>query len=294
MDYRGDLTVLKGLSDYRTRTAIVVMGGGMSCVVSLGVLVALVVARLTKFRRAVGVSGGACNIAGLMSGNIDQVFGVFEHLARTGCITMRWTNWWGWQMSFDRDKLMRILSEMLDVEAIKNDPRRFFTVATRVDGSGKFLDGNAHPLDAIRATVSIQGACDPVTIDGEVLGDGMPGFKIPDAMRKVRAKQVIFVTNRYPVEQRWWFEQLITPHLYRLALASETQAVRQAAIDTDMVFEKHVDRIVCCKRIRALHIFPGAGDPDLTSSTSDVAQLKIGFNRAREGALRLIDKALAA
>ena len=213
------------------------------------------------------------------------------HLAHGGCISLQWT-WLGWQFVFDQDKLFKILESSLDETAVKRDSRKFWTVATQyASGSGVLFDGTNDLFRALRVTTSVPGICAPILIDGEEHGDGAPGLRMHQAVRKLWAKRVLVIANRYTLEERWIVERTLTPFLTYLTLFSAPSGVRSSAMGMESVFAEEMTRIEACTRIKKLFIYPSQDDPYLWPWSNDVPELARAMHHAQRYTEELIDRA---
>lgn len=299
MRYRGKLSVLSALANGES-VLIVVLGGGMSCVVSLGVLVALVRANLhSRLRAGIGVSGGACNLAAVFSNpeKIESVMEMYRHMACGGFLSIRWGPL-GPHLWFDSEELMHALEgrrshlglPALDEKKIMLRPHPFWVAATdHTKGTCVFLNARRRLFRSLRATMAIPGVCEPVIVGGRKLSDGAVGMKIETAVRG--ARRVLVVMNRPPPENRVWWEQMFTPMVTRFALRSESSKLREAAAWMDTDFEEDLRRLEACTHVDTLVVHPT--DPNLFPFCSFWPQLKTAYEDARDFTERLIDEAHA-
>lgn len=302
MQYRGSLSVLTALARGE-QVLLIVMGGGMSCVISLGVLTALVEAQLhTKPKACIGVSGGACNVASMLSHpeRIHDAFSVYEHLAQGKFICLRW-GMWGPQFTCDIDELIAALRgdrAHIDLPSLRHDrliaqPIPFWTVATHAHtGAGVFLDAKVNLFESLRASMAIPRVCDPVTVGDTTLLDGAIGMRVGPSIRKVMARNVLVVMNRPPPGSRGWLEEFMTPWVTRMALMGAHPELVEAAVAVDTAFADELTRLEACTRLKTLVIHPDMGEP-LQPWTSWVPLLRHGYTSAHEYTLRLIDEACA-
>jgi len=301
MQIRGKKSVLTALARGE-EVLVIVMGGGMSCVISLGVLAALVRADLHRFKAGIGVSGGACNLAALFSNpeKIESVLEVFEYLACGGFLRLR-LGPLGWYLAFNLEELIQTLEgkrshiglPALDEANVASQPSPFWVVATdHRSGKGVFLDAKRDLFRKLRATMSVQGVCSPVDMEGRQVSDGQVGLKIGPAIRKVMARKVIVIMNRPPMENRGWWEQMLTPTVTRMALLTESRELREAAATMDFSFSDEVRRLEACKRVETLVIYPDFME-DMWPWTNNVSLLNLSFARARDFTERLVEDARA-
>jgi predicted patatin/cPLA2 family phospholipase len=298
---RGNLSVLTALARGE-EVLVIVLGGGLSCVISLGVLTAFADAGLYRFKAGIAVSGGACNLAALMSdpGKMRSVLDVFEYLACGGFLQLK-IGPLGPHLCFDREELIQTLEgkrahyglPSLNEKAIAAHPTPFWIVATdHHQVKGVFLDGKTDLFSKLRATMSIPGACSPVEIAGQEVSDGQVSLKAIEAIRKVRTRKVIVILNRPPFDERTWWEQLFTPVITRMALWKESLRLRETAATMDGDFARELRRLERSKRIETLVIHPTLVD-DLWPWTNNVLQLRRSFNEAMHFTTRLIERAVA-
>lgn len=301
MRFRGDLSLLKELSRGEPVT-VIVMGGGQTCVVSLGILVAWVMARIFRPKAVVGFSGGACNGAAALTNpeEIHRVMDVYRHIVYGGFLTVRYT-WYGMPyLAFDLEELLASLRgerEHLHLPRIKHEKlsagRFFVGVTEHANGKGRIVPAHADLFTWLEATMSIQGVRDPVSIDGVRFSDGAVGGKIGMSVRKVWARKVIVLMNRVAPEDRWWWEKVLTPHITRALLHSESTDLREAAVRMDDDLSIEIERIGRCERIRSLFIEPDLSDPYLLPHANHPTVLELAYRRAVDYGEKLMQLAHA-
>ncbi len=292
MDIRGKESVLHALRDGEP-VLVIVLGGGMSCVFSLGVLVSLVRMNLHRFSHAIGVSGGACNVAALLSnpGEMRSVMKVFEYLARGGFLRLK-LGPFGWYVWFDIAELINALEGKVqheDLPALNEDnvvshPCSFRVGATdHKTGKGVFLDAKSDLFLKLRITASVQGACSHVTIGTRMLSDGQIGVgkRIGPALGRM-AKKVLVIMNRPLIEDRTWWEQQFSPWFTRFLLAAENPEIREAAVKMDNFISRGVRRLEACTHTDTLVISPNWIE-DIFPLTNNVPLLGLTFQNAANG-----------
>lgn len=300
MHYRGKLSVLSALHDGEP-VLVVVLGGGMASVVSLGMLSALSRARLTNFKAGVGISGGACNLAAFYSSphGMDDVLSVYEHLALGGFLTWR-MGIFGPYLSFNIEELVATLQgerthlglPSLDKGAIEaHASQLWFGVTRHTTGEGVLLDAKQNLFSALRASMAIQGVCEPEVIDGEALSDGAVGMRVGMAIRKVWARKVLVLMNRMPFHDRTWWEQWFTPYVTRIALLGLAPGLCNNAVRMEESFAEEIRRIENCKRLEMLCIAPDWTDPPLMPWTTSCLSLQTAYVRAQDFTESLCEKA---
>ena len=289
MHVRGSITVLKALVR-REPVLLVVRGGGMSCVNSLGVLAGFVGENLSQFSGAIAYSGGACNVASLLSSpeKLERVMEVYEYMVREKFFRLSW-GIRGLRPVFNLDELIHTLQgkrvekglPALDEANIKAHPNPFFVVATNhKDGTGEFLDAKANLFPSLRATLSVQGACPPVMLNGHQVSDGGPGMSVVSAIRKVRTRNVVVIMNRPPVEELTWSEQYCAPFITRVVLAFESRSLREAAALMDVAFSKELRRLEVNKYVKSLFIYPSVAE-DVWPYTTNIPLMRRAFENAK-------------
>jgi|GEM_PF-3488700 predicted patatin/cPLA2 family phospholipase len=290
MQHEGPLSVLRALS--KGNGAIVVNGGGLAPAgVARGVFCALDKAGLTKCRKFVGVSGGAPVPAALLSGitgrNAREMSNKIIH---SGCVMLRLTKY-GWQFHFDREKLMRVLEDILDQEAIRKDVRQFLTVGTTANGLSRIIPGNEDPLKAIEASVSIPRRSQPVIVDGEHISDGQLAFDPSRVAHELHTLRILFVSSRYNPKDRHIVEQWLNAPLTWMALWGMAE-IRKVALAMEDRFEAGMKYLMDhCPRIEVLHIFPSFPDPYLMPWTTDPVLIDTASDIAYDYTRRLICQA---
>lgn len=301
MQYRGNLSVLTALARGEDVT-VIVLGGGLSCVVSLGVLVSFVLARIFTPKAVVGFSGGACNGAAAITNpeKIEQVIDVYRHIAYGGFLTMKYT-WWGMPyLAFDLEELLATLKgerEHRGLPRLDHDrvpANRFFVGVTEHEtGRGHVFPAHDNLFTWLEASMSIQGARKPVAIGGVNFSDGAVGGKIGMSIRKVWARRVIVLMNRVPPEERWWFEKTFTPMITRAMLWGEPHELREAAVRMDDDLAIEMSRLGACERIQSLFIAPDLTDPYLLPQTAVPFMLELGYERGKQFGEKLVEMAHA-
>jgi len=290
MYHRGDLSVLADFCAGEDVT-IGAEGSGFRSVTIVGFLEAI---NQTKChaKAYAAVSGSAGPIASHMAGQSDGTFEVYKKLAKDGCITWEW-KWvfpYGWLLlpTYDHGKLIHEIESNLDVRALQKNPSQLGLAVLRyTDGKGEILEGKDDPLTKISATTSIPGMCTPVTINGVPYVDGI-NIRITPAARKYWARKILVLRSR----RRWWWEEVLYPHIVRCNFAALPAPLARAVATADMTFERELERLRTCERIRYLEIGPDDDDPFLWQWCRDIEMLTKMRDNARDYMLRLIDKAL--
>lgn len=285
MYHRGDISVLSAFAEGKP-VLICAEGGGNRCVTSVGVLEALTTTG-KKAKAHVGVSGGACNLAGFLAGSSEGVFEVYEALTRDRCLSLEFSWPYGWRMQFDREMLIRRLEDVLDTDAIREETAEFWaaTLAYK-SGDGVLLDAKEDTFAALRATVSLPSLCAPVMFGDRELVDGMR-IPITPAIRKFWARHVLILRSR----REWWWEDALYPYLAQLSLRDVPPLLRSAVVNADAAFAAELARLRTCTRIKHLEIGPDALDPFLFPWTGDIAMLRSMRMNAHEYTIRLMDEA---
>ena len=298
MNYRGKLSVLSALAGGE-QVLIYVNGGGVSCVFSLGVLVSLVRANLNKFAVRYGGSGGALILAASISNpeKLESVLDVFEYLVCGGFLCLKRGPLGFPYPVFDIEELIQTLEgkrahlglPALDEEKIRSHPDPFRVAVTdNKTGKGRFLDVKPHVFRALRATASVQGACDPVEMNGREFSDGQVGMKIGPALG-MAVKYVLVIMNRPPIEERAWWEQQFSPMLARILLASETPGLRKAAAEMDTVFSRGLRRLEACSHVETLVLYPNWVE-DILPLTSNLPLIRLAYHSGMNATERLIER----
>lgn len=285
MYVRGDVSVLAKYCSGKPVT-ICAEGGGFRSVSIVGMLEAFAEAR-QKAKAYVGVSGGACALAGHIAGVSESTFGTYEKMARDGCLTLRWSRQWpyGWRLAMNRELLIRELEKNLPIRTIESSESHFGITARHYEsGEGMILDGKSDVLNKIRATVSIPSLCEPVMIDGKLMVDGI-SIQLTPAIRKYWSRDVIVLRAR----RRWYWEDWSYPYWVQASLRDVPAPLRNAVADADVLFDKEMERLRACTRIRYLEIGPDSEDPFLWPWTTDIGLLRRMRDNARAFVLRLLE-----
>jgi predicted patatin/cPLA2 family phospholipase len=188
-------------AESRGRTALVVEGGAMRGIFSVGVLDVFLERGFEPFDLAIGASAGACNLASHLArqdGRNRRCY--FDLMTRREFIDLR--RFVIGQSVVDLDWLWDELAarEPLDVEAIARAPVEFVVVATSAT-SGKPVYLRPSPVDMFYA---LKGSCalpglyrGRVSVGGESLIDGGVTDPIPveEAIRR-GARRIVAIRSR--------------------------------------------------------------------------------------------------
>ncbi|MEK7627922.1 MAG: patatin-like phospholipase family protein [Patescibacteria group bacterium] len=285
----------------RIRPAIVVLGGGMSGVVSAGMLKALHEVAPQAPHVCAGVSAGSGNLYGFLAGVPDLTLKVYEHLATSGFVTGPW-----WRMRMEIDLVCRILrTGFEDIIPDQNDiimhRSEFVVFATEYStGLGLAIDAKkAEPdiVEAVRASMMAPGICSgTVHIGGKEYVDGACGMPFPvrTIARTYRPTDVLILFNQPLPEKMGWVEWLLFPIFARVILllhgVSRPVRDRTAAMDKVMAYE-----IRMLKRERGSAWWPWRAQPkprqhirwimiapDASETVSQRSADKVAIKRAGE------------
>jgi hypothetical protein len=160
-------------------------GGGFCCSIVAAEFHALQDAGLTHpFTTILTVSGSGGPAGGYLSGVAHRVGRVFEYLA-----TSKFVTWNPYTMSvaLDLKHFERALdgSHMplsFDSKKIRAHTSDFWVTAAEEDGTKVLINAKSEtyePLQAVLASIAVPGTCDPVTLEGRRLVDGVAGSQVP-------------------------------------------------------------------------------------------------------------------
>ncbi|HJQ03768.1 MAG TPA: patatin family protein [Jatrophihabitans sp.] len=166
-----ELVRLRAEDGPASRTALVVQGGGMRGVYSMGALSALEEVGLREsFATVVGSSAGAINAAYLLAGQAHQAVRVYvDELSNKNFINLRRVHKIV-DIDYMVDEVLKVTTP-LDVEAVRKSPSRLEIILTDAETGGPFVITNRDNVDifeAIRATAAL-----PALYDRRIrVGDG--------------------------------------------------------------------------------------------------------------------------
>lgn len=284
------LHVIRG--DHKRPLVIILPGGALSCVVSLGMLMALVDAGLDPRNLVIySVSGGYGVALGYAAGCLEKVLPVFLHLAAKGHIGRRAWGLRGFRLNLE--ELFRILAEGdeslgfpgISLKAIQQHPVTLRTVLTDYEGvNGVIVDGKQDVFNLVRAAMAIPGLREPVLHNGRlVLDGGCTKWSLPvwPAIKGQRPRAVIVLGNQ-PIlgtVPKTWFEQLMLPFALGGLLWSVPPLLRKTII------ESYVQEAEGLRRLEKLHtpcigIVPCAADPRIFPWTENPADLQRAHDAA--------------
>jgi predicted patatin/cPLA2 family phospholipase len=209
-------------SETRERTAIVVEGGAMRGIFSVGVLDVFLERGFHPFDLAIGVSAGACNLASHVAGQDGRNRrSYFELMTRREFIDVRRLVRGG--SAVDLDWLWDALAakEPLDVEAIRRSHVEFVVVATSArSGEPRYLRPvGAATFDVLKGSCALPGLYRPSIVhEGEPLVDGGVSDPIPvEAAYRCGARRILVVRSRpaHFVKNAGWSARLSALFLRR-------------------------------------------------------------------------------
>jgi predicted patatin/cPLA2 family phospholipase len=203
------------------RAAIVVEGGAMRGIFSVGVLDVFLERGFEPFDLAIGASAGACNLASHLarqSGRNHRCY--FDLMTRREFIDVRRAL--GRRSIVDLDWLWEELAarEPLDVTAIAARAIEFVVVATSAaTGDPVYLrPSHARMLSSLKASCALPGLYRPrVEVDGVDLFDGGVSDPIPaEEAYRLGARRILVIRSRPAtfVKENGWSARL-APFLFR-------------------------------------------------------------------------------
>jgi len=224
-----------------SRSAIVVEGGAMRGIFSVGVLDVFLERRFEPFDLAIGASAGACNLASHVArqdGRNRRAY--FDLMTRREFIDVRRAVIGRSAVDLDWlwDELAR--REPLDVDAIGRSPVELIVVATSArSGEPVYLRPTpAEMFDALKGSCALPALYrGQVTLGGEPLIDGGVSDPIPveEAYRR-GARRIVVVRSRPAayVKQNGWSTRVAA------ALARSRPAVGAAMLQTADRYQRAV------------------------------------------------------
>ncbi len=200
------------------RPALVLGGGGMEGIFSIGVLHALAGAGLTEaFEAVVGISAGAANGAYFLSGQTGIAREVYrDHLTNDAFIKLSRRS-----RIVDIDYLIGILRSVrpLDVAALRTAKPAFCVAVTTLEGESELIDVKQapDPFVALKASMAMPILYNGTTeFEGRLFVDGGAADPLPLAhiMEQFQPTDILVISNESPS----FFGRLRTT-LIELALA---------------------------------------------------------------------------
>jgi predicted patatin/cPLA2 family phospholipase len=206
----------------RERAAIVVEGGAMRGIFSVGVLDVFLERGFEPFDLAVGVSAGACNLASHVARQAGRNWrAYFDLMTRREFIDPRRALTGG--SVVDLDWLWAALAERdpLDVAAVVRSPAELVVVATSAStGEPAYFRPALHDMfDLLRGSCALPGLYrGSVTIGGATIVDGGVSDPIPVAEAYRRGARRILVVRSRPhavVKKASRLSSALTPLFFR-------------------------------------------------------------------------------
>lgn len=205
-----------------SRTAIVVEGGAMRGIFSVGVLDVFLERGFEPFDLAIGVSAGACNLASHVARQAGRNWrAYFELMTRREFIDVRRAVGRGSVVDLDWLWAMLAAHDPLDVAAIARSAVEFVVVATSAaTGQPMYLrPGPTDMFDALRGSCALPGLYrGSVSLDGVALADGGVSDPVPVAEAYRRGARRIVVIQSRPhavVKKTSFVSSVLTPLFFR-------------------------------------------------------------------------------
>lgn len=292
-----DLLRESAASDSR-KPALVVQGGGMRGVYSMGALAALEDAGLRDaFKLVVGSSAGAINGAYLLAGQANEAVNVYvEYLSNKSFVNLRRIN-----KIVDIDYLVDValkVKEPLDVDAVKRASALLEVVLTDSETAEPVIVTNRTPdvdfYEVIRATAALPSLYnrkvrvgDHTYIDGGFV-DGVPVMRAVDS----GATEVLAVLTRSPGFRR--LEQNIAFRTLGKAMARGQSAAVKALIGrADVRFNDAMDflegKAEAAKTIRHWCVWPSDLEKLVGRTTFDKERLRDCAEMGRADMRRVLE-----
>lgn len=285
------------------KPALVVQGGGMRGVYSMGALAALEDAGMRDcFKLVVGSSAGAINAAYLLAGQANQAVDVYvEYLSNKHFVNFLRVN-----KIVDIDYLVDTalkVKEPLDVEAVSRSSTLLEIVLTDAKSAQPVIVNNrARDLDlyeVFRATAALPSLYnrrvavgDATYIDGGVV-DGVPVMRAVDA----GASDVLVVLTRNPGFRRL-DQGLFFRTLGRLMARGQSAAVKSLIGRADPRFNEAMDflegKLNDVTQVRRWCVWPSDLQKLVGRTTFDKGQLRACADMGRADMRRVLDSPLDA
>jgi predicted patatin/cPLA2 family phospholipase len=266
------------------RSAIVVAGGAMRGVFSVGVLDVFLESGFEPFDLAIGVSAGACNLASHLArqrGRNRRSY--FDLMTTREFIDLRRALRRGSIVDLDWLWATLALREPLDVAAIERAPVEFVVVATSaLSGEPVYLrPGPSEMFDALKGSCALPGLYrGRVSVGGVPLVDGGVSDPIPIEEAYRRGARRILVVRSRPARYVKTSSYLST-RLTSLLFGSQPVVV-EAMLRTAERYQEAVARIHAPPAdCHVVHVAPGAA---LASGrmTQDRRALELDYAAGRE------------
>jgi predicted patatin/cPLA2 family phospholipase len=265
------------------RSALVVEGGAMRGIFSVGVLDVFMERGFSPFDLAIGASAGACNLASHVAGQDGRNRRTyFDLMTRREFIDVRRAALG--RSAVDLDWLWATLAtrEPLDVRAVVANKTQLVIVATSArTGEPVYLPPREEDLfDVLKGSCALPGLYKgTVSVGGEPIIDGGVSDPIPveEAYRR-GARRIVVVRSRPAtfVKKNGWSSRLSA------ALVRGTPAVRRAMLGTADRYQRAVTMAMTPPRdCKVLHVAPTR--PMRTSRTTrDREALEHDYRHGRE------------
>jgi predicted patatin/cPLA2 family phospholipase len=269
-------------------------GGGFCCSIVAAEFHALQDAGLTHpFTTILTVSGSGGPAGGYLSGVAHRVGRVFEYLA-----TSKFVTWNPYTMSvaLDLKHFERALdgSHMplsFDSKKIRAHTSDFWVTAAEEDGTKVLINAKSEtyePLQAVLASIAVPGTCDPVTLEGRRLVDGVAGgnpLPVEEGLSLLplregeRAKVLVLQSRIHPKYRP--LEYWAWPFLAHMRFALAPSGLRSNMAYIDSCFASAADKLSLMRAIDYCRVAPTPGDVTLLPTTTSMAQIRAAMEEAR-------------
>jgi predicted patatin/cPLA2 family phospholipase len=273
-----------------SRAAIVVEGGAMRGIFSVGVLDVFLERGFEPFDLAVGVSAGACNLASHVARQAGRNWrAYFDLMTRREFIDVGRALRRG--SIVDLDWLWATLAERepLDVAAIGRSPVEFVVVATSAaTGVPVYMrPGASDMFDALRGSCALPGLYrGAVSLEGVSLVDGGVSDPIPVAEAYRRGARRILVIRSRPhsvIKKTSMLSSILTPLFFR-----QYPALAKAMLETPEKYQSAVAWIQAPPPdCRVVHVAPERA-LETGRTTQDKGRLERDYRVGRAAGERAI------
>ena len=295
-----------GRDDRGRRNVLVVQGGGMRGVYSMGALAALEESGLSEaFNVIVGSSAGAINGAYLLAGQAKEAVRVYVDLLSNRNFINPWRFWKIVDIDYLVDDVLKRLLP-LNVEAVKASRTTLEIILADADTAEPVIISNRSDVDfyeLIRATAALPALYNrKVLIDGRYYVDGGVADSVPAAYAAAAAAEtgsgsadILAVVTRPPDYRR----RDAHPFLQRiLALGAigHSRAVKAVMGREDVRYNDSMDLlqgVTTVDSVRAITVWPSDSARLAGRTTSDKHLLELCADMGRQDMHKMLDTNLA-
>lgn len=281
-------------------------GGGPLGIVQAGFMVAKQAAGLPPCTINIAASAGALNKAASLSGEsvLERIGEAYRYALEKQLLGVDWSirRPFSVAVSFKRDALFEFIWCHLDEQRIRSHDSEFFIVAMHhKTGRRKLFNARNGLREQLEASVSIQGACEPVQIGTGQFSDGAPRMQVRSLLRRLINKSgirhVLIVMTRPLQGSHDLWGSTLTSAMVNAFLANESPELRAAILTGESELTQDVRYALACEHIKTFVVAPRVLYEPLLYSLWGAANpvlLQVAWDAARLSAERIIQRALAA